>query len=240
MITIIPAIDIINGKCVRLTKGDYASSKIYNEDPVEAAKQFEDAGFKRVHLVDLDGAKKGSVQNWKALENIASQTSLLIDFSGGISTHNHVKKAFDSGSAIISIGSMAVKHPNMFSEWLKEFGADKFMLAADVKDEHIVVRGWTESTNLSIYTLIEQYLKLHLKNIFCTDISKDGMMQGPSIQLYEIITSNYPHINLTASGGVSSINDIEQLDKIGCNGVIIGKAFFEGLIKPEELRKYVD
>ncbi len=240
MITIIPAIDIINGKCVRLTKGDYNTSKIYNEDPVETAKQFEGAGFKRLHLVDLDGAKEGLVQNWKVLENIASQTSLLIDFSGGISTKDQVRKVFDSGAAIISIGSIAVKQPDNFNEWIKEFGAKNFMLAADVYDENIVVRGWTVSTNTSIYQLIEQYLEMDLKNIFCTDISKDGMMQGPSIHLYKKIIANYPDIKLTASGGVSSITDIEQLDQIGCHGVIIGKAFYEKLINPKDLRKYVD
>lgn len=240
MITIIPAIDIINGKCVRLTKGDYNTSKIYNEDPVETAKQFEGAGFKRLHLVDLDGAKKGLVQNWKVLENIASQTSLAIDFSGGISTKDQVRKVFDSGAAIISIGSIAVKQPDNFNEWIKEFGAKNFMLAADVYDENIVVRGWTVSTNTSIYQLIEQYLEMDLKNIFCTDISKDGMMQGPSIHLCKNIITNYPDIKLTASGGVSSITDIEQLDQIGCHGVIIGKAFYEELINPKDLRKYVD
>jgi phosphoribosylformimino-5-aminoimidazole carboxamide ribotide isomerase len=240
MITIIPAIDIIDGKCVRLTRGDYEAKKIYNNDPVEIAKQFEASGFKRLHLVDLDGAKAGSVQNLKVLEQIASATNLTIDFSGGISSKEIVTEVFESGAAIISIGSMAVKQPGTLVEWITEFGSEKFMLAADVKDEDIVVRGWTETTSITIFQLIDKFSRCDLKNIFCTDISKDGMMQGPSIQLYKNIFSEFPDVNLIASGGVSNIADIEQLDSIGCSGVIIGKAFYEGLIKPEELKKYVD
>ncbi len=240
MITIIPAIDIINGKCVRLTKGDYTTTKVYNEDPVEMARAFEDAGFKRLHLVDLNGAKASKVQNLKVLEKIASKTNFEIDFSGGISSEEQVSSCFSAGAAIISIGSIAVKDSIMFSKWIEKFGTEKFMLAADVKQENVVIKGWTENAEFTIYELLDKYSLIGLNRAFCTDVSKDGMLEGPSIELYKNIISNYPKLNLSASGGVASIKDIEQLDQIGCDGVIIGKAFYEGLINPKDLRNYVN
>lgn len=240
MITIIPAIDIIDGKCVRLSKGDYATAKVYNHDPMEAAKQFEDAGLKRLHLVDLDGAKSGSVQNWNVLEKIASRTTLQVDFSGGISSGEDVKNALENGAAFVSIGSMAVKNKELFLQWIETFGPGKFLLGADVKNEQVVVRGWTETTTMNVYELIGAYLSQGIDAIFCTDVSKDGMLEGPSVVLYRNILEQYPGLNLIASGGVSCAADIDQLDQEGLSGVIIGKAFYEGTIKMEELKKYVD
>jgi phosphoribosylformimino-5-aminoimidazole carboxamide ribotide isomerase len=233
--TIIPAIDIINGKCVRLTRGDYAQQKIYNENPLEIAKQFEDAGITRLHIVDLDGAKAGTIINLKVLELIARNTKLVIDFGGGIKRINDVESIFNAGAAIATIGSMAVKHPELLEEWLMEFGADKFLIGADVLDEKIKISGWLEDGGIDIFTFIGRMIGLGVTNIFCTDISKDGVMGGPSIDLYKKILEEHPEINLIASGGVSSINDVIQLKEIGCTGAIIGKAIYEGLITLEEL-----
>jgi len=233
--TIIPAIDIINGKCVRLTRGDYAQQKIYNENPLEIAKQFEDAGITRLHIVDLDGAKAGTIINLKVLELIAGNTKLVIDFGGGIKRINDVESIFNAGAAIATIGSMAVKHPELLEEWLMEFGADKFLIGADVLDEKIKISGWLEDGGIDIFTFIGRMIGLGVTNIFCTDISKDGVMGGPSIDLYKKILEEHPEINLIASGGVSSVNDIIQLKEIGCTGAIIGKAIYEGLITLEEL-----
>jgi len=233
--TIIPAIDIINGKCVRLTRGDYAQQKIYNENPLEIAKQFEDAGITRLHIVDLDGAKAGTIVNLKVLELIAGNTKLVIDFGGGIKRINDVESIFNAGAAIATIGSMAVKHPELLEEWLMEFGADKFLIGADVLDEKIKISGWLEDGGIDIFTFIGRMIGLGVTNIFCTDISKDGVMGGPSIDLYKKILEEHPEINLIASGGVSSINDVIQLKEIGCTGAIIGKAIYEGLITLEEL-----
>jgi len=233
--TIIPAIDIINGKCVRLTRGDYAQQKIYNENPLEIAKQFEDAGITRLHIVDLDGAKAGTIINLKVLELIAGNTKLVIDFGGGIKRINDVESIFNAGAAIATIGSMAVKHPELLEEWLMEFGADKFLIGADVLDEKIKISGWLEDGGIDIFTFIGRMIGLGVTNIFCTDISKDGVMGGPSIDLYKKILEEHPEINLIASGGVGSINDIIRLKEIGCTGAIIGKAIYEGLITLEEL-----
>ena len=233
--TIIPAIDIINGKCVRLTRGDYAQQKIYNENPLEIAKQFEDAGITRLHIVDLDGAKAGTIINLKVLELIARNTKLVIDFGGGIKRINDVESIFNAGAAIATIGSMAVKHPELLEEWLMEFGADKFLIGADVLDEKIKISGWLEDGGIDIFTFIGRMIGLGVTNIFCTDISKDGVMGGPSIDLYKKILEEHPEINLIASGGVSSINDVIQLKEIGCTVAIIGKAIYEGLITLEEL-----
>src|SRR5947207_3363570 len=233
--TIIPAIDIINGKCVRLNRGDYAQQKIYNENPLEIAKQFEDAGITRLHIVDLDGAKAGTIINLKVLELIARNTKLVIDFGGGIKRINDVESIFNAGAAIATIGSMAVKHPELLEEWLMEFGADKFLIGADVLDEKIKISGWLEDGGIDIFTFIGRMIGLGVTNIFCTDISKDGVMGGPSIDLYKKILEEHPEINLIASGGVSSINDVIQLKEIGCTGAIIGKAIYEGLITLEEL-----
>ena len=234
---IIPAIDIIEGKCVRLTKGDYSQKKVYNENPLEVAKEFEDAGLKRLHLVDLDGAKQGKVCNWKVLETIAAKTSLIIDFGGGVKTEKDVDIIFSSGGSLVTIGSMAVKDETSFIGWLKKFGADKFLLGADVKDEKIAVHGWQETTDIWIYDFIQKYIEQGMKQIFCTDVAKDGALEGPSIELYKNIIEKFPQLHFIASGGVSNIDDVYELENINCKGVIIGKAIYEGKIKLSELKK---
>lgn len=233
--TIIPAIDIINGKCVRLTKGDYAQQKIYNENPVEVAKQFADAGLQRVHIVDLDGAKAGKIVNLGVLESIAAVTNLIIDFGGGIKNINDISNVFSAGASIATIGSLAVKHPEIVEEWLMEFGADKFLIGADVLEEKIKISGWLEDGGIDIFTFIGKVIGLGAHNIFCTDISKDGVMEGPSVDLYKKIIEQHPEINLIASGGVTTINDVVELKAIGCSGVIIGKAIYEGNITLQQL-----
>lgn len=233
--TIIPAIDIINGKCVRLTKGDYAQQKIYNDKPVEVAKEFEDAGIQRLHIVDLDGAKAGKIINLKVLEAVATATTLTIDFGGGVKTIADAASIFNAGAAMVTIGSMAVKHPELLEEWLMEFSAEKFLVGADVLDEKIKISGWLEDGGINIYDFIGKMIALGTKNIFCTDISKDGVMEGPSIALYKEIMLQHPEINLIASGGVSNIEDVKALKAIGCSGAIIGKAIYEGKITLKEL-----
>ena len=235
---IIPAIDIIDGKCVRLTQGDYEQKKIYNEHPLEVAKQFEDAGIKRLHLVDLDGAKAGSVKNWKVLELIAGKTSLVIDFGGGIKKETDVQIVFDCGAAYATIGSLAVKDENLFVEWLQSYGANKFLLGADVKDEKIAVGGWLETTDIWVYDFIRKYIDHGVKQIFCTDVSKDGKLEGPSTELYKNIMAEFPALHFIASGGVSSLKDLEGLVSIGCNGAIVGKAIYEGRISIHELNNF--
>jgi len=237
--TIIPAIDIIDGKCVRLTKGDYSQKTIYNEDPLDVALQFEDAGLQRLHLVDLDGAKAGDVKNWKVLEKIAGKTKLIIDFSGGISTQNNLEITFNSGATFASIGSIAVKDEFTFTGWLLAYGADKFIIGADVKDEQILIKGWTESTSLTVFDLIDKYKLKGVKQFFCTDISKDGLLEGPSVDLYKKIINEHPSIDLIASGGVSTIKDLEELREIGCSGAIIGKAIYENKISLTDLKKFL-
>lgn len=237
--TIIPAIDIIDGKCVRLTKGDYSQKTIYNKDPLEVALQFEDAGLQRLHLVDLDGAKAGDVKNWKVLEKIAGKTKLSIDFSGGISTQNNLEITFNSGATFASIGSIAVKDEFTFTGWLLAYGADKFIIGADVKDEQILIKGWTESTSLTVFELIDKYKLKGVKQFFCTDISKDGLLEGPSVDLYKKIINEHPSIDLIASGGVSTIKDLEELREVGCSGAIIGKAIYENKISLTDLKKFL-
>jgi phosphoribosylformimino-5-aminoimidazole carboxamide ribotide isomerase len=232
---VIPAIDIIEGKCVRLTEGDYSQKKIYNEHPLEVAKQFEDAGLKRLHLVDLDGAKEGSVKNWKVLERIAGKTSLVIDFGGGIKSEKDVQIVFESGASLATVGSIAVKNETEFLHWLKRFGSQKFLLGADVKDERITVSGWQEKTEIWIYEFIEKFMNAGIQQLFCTDVSKDGRLEGPSIELYKNIIEKFPALHFIASGGVSSMQDVMQLVEIGCKGVIIGKAIYEGRITLSEL-----
>ncbi|MDB5191674.1 MAG: hisA [Segetibacter sp.] len=232
----IPAIDIIDGKCVRLTQGDYSQKKIYNEDPLEVAKEFEDAGLSRLHLVDLDGAKAGAVKNWKVLEAIAGKTRLIIDFGGGIKTENDVDIVFESGAVLATVGSIAVKDEATFVHWLEQYGAEKFLLGADVKDEKIAIGGWLETTDIWIYDFIEKYISKGVQQIFCTDVSKDGKLEGPSIDLYKNILSKFPSLHFIASGGVSSIEDVHALKEIGCKGVIIGKAIYEGRISPKSLK----
>lgn len=227
---IIPAIDIMNGKCIRLTKGDFTQQKIYNENPVEVARQFEGAGLQRLHMVDLDGAKAGKMINLKVLEQVASATSLTIDFGGGVKNISDVGNIFDAGAAMVTLGSVAVKNPELLEEWLMEFGAGKFLIGADVLDEKIKISGWLEDGGINIFDFIAKMLGLGVTNIFCTDIAKDGVMMGPSVELYKKIIEQHPEVNLIASGGVSKVDDLIALLEIGCKGVIIGKAFYEGLI----------
>lgn len=233
--TIIPAIDIINGKCVRLTHGDYTRQKIYNESPVEVAKQFENAGLTRLHMVDLDGARAGTIINLKVLEAVASQTKLLIDFGGGIKKITDVENVFNAGASIATIGSLAVKHPELLEEWLMEFGADKFLIGADVLDEKIKISGWLEDGGMNVFDFIGKMIGLGVTNIFCTDISKDGAMKGPSLDLYKSIMAEHPEINLIASGGVTTMEDLIKLKEIGCTGAIIGKAIYEETIALDKL-----
>lgn len=234
---IIPAIDIIDGKCVRLTQGDYGQKTIYNENPLEVALAFEGAGLQRLHLVDLDGAKAGAVKNWKVLESIASKTSLVIDFGGGIKKEEDVKVVFNSGAALATIGSLAVKDEATFVQWLAAWGADKFLLGADVKDEKIAVAGWLETTDINIYDFIAKYLQNGIQQVFCTDVSKDGLLQGPSVELYKNILTQFPALHFIASGGVATVDDLYELKQIGCKGAIVGKAFYEGRITLKELQQ---
>jgi phosphoribosylformimino-5-aminoimidazole carboxamide ribotide isomerase len=235
---IIPAIDIIDGKCVRLTLGDYSQKKIYSEQPLEVARQFEDVGLKRLHLVDLDGAKAGAVKNWKVLEILAAKTAMVIDFGGGIKTEKDVQIVFESGSTYATIGSMAVKERDTFIGWLKKFGADKFLLGADVRDEKLTISGWTEKTEIRIYDFIQDYLEQGVHQIFCTDVAKDGALGGASIELYKNIMQQFPNLHFIASGGVRHLDDVYELEDIGCKSVIIGKALYEQRISLAELKKF--
>lgn len=235
---IIPAIDIIEGKCVRLTEGDYAQKKIYNEDPLEVAKQFEGVGLMRLHLVDLDGAKAGVVVNWKVLEKIANKTGLKIDFGGGIKTEATLKTVLDTGATYATIGSLAVKERVLFEEWIERFGAEVFMLGADVYAEKIAIGGWLEKTEIDVYDFIGSYMNKGVTQIFCTDIQKDGKLEGPSIELYQKILQQYPSLQLIASGGVSQLNDLDALRTIGCSAAIVGKAIYEHKISLAELSTF--
>lgn len=235
---IIPAIDLIDGKCVRLTEGDYAQKKIYNEDPLEVAKTFEGIGLMRLHLVDLDGAKAGEVVNWKVLEKIANKTSLKIDFGGGIKTEATLKTVLDAGATYATIGSLAVKSRNIFEEWIARFGAEVFMLGADVFEEKIAISGWLEKTDIDVFEFMQSYLDKGLKQLFCTDIQKDGKLEGPSIELYKKMISKLPTLQLIASGGVSNMQDLIDLRAIGCSAAIIGKAIYENRITLKELSAF--
>lgn len=235
---IIPAIDIIDGKCVRLTEGDYATQKIYNENPLEVAKAFEDAGFSRVHVVDLDGAKAGKVRNWKVLEAVAGKTGMAVDFGGGIKTSADVDIVFNAGAQWATIGSLAVKDEKTFVQWLQQYGAAKFMLGADVRDEKITIGGWLETTDINILDFIGNYLQQGVQQIFCTDVSKDGKLEGPAIDLYKKILKAHPAPAIIASGGVSNIKDVADLAEAGCGGVIIGKAIYENRVSLQELQAY--
>jgi phosphoribosylformimino-5-aminoimidazole carboxamide ribotide isomerase len=236
---IIPAIDIIDGKCVRLTQGDYERKKIYNEDPLEVALGFEDHGIERLHLVDLDGARLGTVKNWKVLELIASRTKLVIDFGGGIKSSADLDVVFNSGAALATIGSMAVKGENEFVRWIEKYGAGKFLLGADVRDEKISIHGWTEQTDLHIYDFIRKYIDRGIQQVFCTDISKDGALEGPSVELYGNIIEKFPNLHFIASGGVSGMDDIFLLEEMNLGGVIVGKAIYEGRIRLAEIKNFI-
>ena len=232
---IIPAIDIIDGKCVRLSKGDYDTKKIYNENPVEVAKEFEDFGIQYLHLVDLDGAKAKKIINQKVIENIAKKTNLIIDFGGGIRSEEDLQKAFDSGAKKVTLGSVAVVNPELCLAWLEKFGAEKLILGADCLDRKIKTSGWLENSETDVVDFIKEYQKKGFREVVCTDISKDGMLQGPSTALYQEIIENST-IELIASGGISNIEDVQKMKEIGCAGTIIGKAIYEGRISLEDLR----
>jgi len=234
---LILAIDIIDGKCVRLEQGDYNKVSLYHKEPLEVAKKFEDAGLKRLHLVDLDGAKAGAIKNWKVLETIAGRTSLIIDFGGGVKTEKDVEIIFNSGAALATVGSVAVKNEEEFVKWLLKFGAKKFLLGADVKNEKITISGWQEETKIWIYDLIQKYFDHGVKQVFCTDVSKDGKLQGPAIKLYKNIVTKFPELFFIASGGVSCVDDLKRLEEIGCKGAIVGKAIYENRITLDELKK---
>jgi len=231
---IIPAIDIIDGKCVRLTEGDYSTSKIYSENPLEIAKKFEASGVQYLHLVDLDGAKEGRIVNDKILNAIATETTLNVDFGGGIRTDEDAHIAFESGASQITGGSIAIKKPEIFLNWLHTYGADKIILGADCKNRHIATDGWLNTSSMDVVQFIQEYQQKGITNVTCTDIAKDGMLQGPSLLLYQEIIAGCD-VSLIASGGVSSIEDVRELESLGCSGVIIGKALYENKISLKEL-----
>ncbi len=236
-IELIPAIDLIDGKCVRLSKGDYDTKKIYNENPLEVALEFEAHGIKRLHVVDLDGAKAGQIINHKILESIASKTNLIVDFGGGLKTTEDLRIAFECGAKMVTGGSIAVKNPGEFTGWIQKYGAEKIILGSDVKNKKIAISGWTETSTLDLFDFLEDYVKKGITKTICTDISKDGMLQGPSIELYKDILSRFPDLYLIASGGVSNMADIEALAEAGLPAVIFGKAVYEGHITMKDLEK---
>lgn len=234
-IELIPAIDIIDGKCVRLTKGDYDQKKVYNENPVEVAQHFENLGFKRLHVVDLDGAKSKHIVNDDVLRAITAATSLVVDFGGGIKTEEDIEKAFDAGAAMVTVGSIAVTNPQLFLNWIKQYGAEKLILGADVRNGKISINGWKEDSSEDLLPFLKQYTDKGVRNVLCTEISKDGTLQGPAIELYQQIMKAYPDMHLIASGGVSCNDDIRALETADIPAVVFGKAFYEGKIKVEEL-----
>ena len=236
---IIPAIDIIDGKCVRLSQGDYNSKKIYNENPLEVAKEFEAHGIQYLHLVDLDGAKAGKIVNYRVLEKIASGTGLQIDFGGGLKSDEDLRIAFESGAQQITGGSIAVKDPETFLFWLKKFGREKIILGADAKNKKIMVSGWEEDSGKDLLEFISGYRREGIQYVICTDVSKDGMLEGPSLDLYREILERDPEIKLIASGGVASMDNLYELQEIGCEGAIVGKAIYEGRILLNEIKKFI-
>ncbi len=235
---IIPAIDLINGQCVRLTQGDYQQKKVYNADPLAVAQSFADAGIKRLHLVDLDGARSGHIVNQAVLERIASNTDLFIDFGGGLKSDEDVRIAFESGARQITGGTIAVKQPAVFEEWINRYGKDKIILGSDVKDGHIAISGWQESSDLALLPFLKDYQQKGIRYTICTDVSKDGLLQGSALTLYRQIREELPDLQLIASGGVTSMAELEELAKIGCYGAIIGKAIYEGRISLQELSNW--
>jgi len=239
VIEIIPAIDLIDGKCVRLSQGNYAQKTVYNENPLEVAKMFADAGIRRLHLVDLDGARAHHIVNHKVLERITSGTDLVVDFGGGLKSDDDLRVAFECGASMVTGGSIAVKNPHIFSSWISKFGAEKIILGADVKDEKIAVGGWLETTELELLPFIKSYTIQGVNKIICTDISKDGMLLGPAVELYKEMLAAQPDIYLIASGGVSSVRDIELLHEAGVPAVITGKAIYEGRITLKELSRFI-
>ena len=235
---IIPAIDIIDGKCVRLSKGDYDTKKVYHENPLDIAKEYEANGIQYLHVVDLDGAKAKTIKNLKTLEILSSETNLIIDFGGGIKTRESLESAFNAGANQVTIGSIAVENPEMCEEWIKEFGAERLILGADCLDRKVKTSGWLENSNLDVIDFIQSYQKKGITDVICTDISKDGMLEGPSFELYKEIL-NQSEVSLISSGGISSIQDLDDLKALGCSGAIIGKALYEGKITLKELQKFL-
>jgi len=235
---LIPAIDLIEGKCVRLTEGNYGTKVIYNENPLEVAQAFEGIGLHRLHVVDLDGARLGKPQNLKVLERIASGTQLRIDFGGGVKTEQQVRDVFNAGAELVTVGSVAAKEPVVFTEWVNTFGADRILLGADVKNEKLAVGGWLETTDIWLIDFLQQNLEKGVKQVFVTDISKDGKLAGPAFDLYKKINDEVPGLELIASGGISGLKDLEQLLELGLSGAIIGKAIYEGRISLPELKVF--
>lgn len=237
---IIPAIDIIDGNCVRLTQGDFNQKKVYNKNPLEVARQFEDYGIQYLHLVDLDGARSGNIVNTKVLEDIAGHTQLKIDFGGGIKTDEAIRIAFECGASQVTGGSIAVKNKALFSGWIRQYGKEQIILGADVLDGQIAVSGWAENSGIPVYDFIGEYLQQDICYVVCTDISKDGLLQGCATDLYQELLKRFPAIKLIASGGVANLADLDQLKALPVDGVIIGKAIYENRISLKELRNYVD
>ena len=239
MIELIPAIDIIDGHCVRLTQGDYNQQTTYDADPVDIAKAFEDAGVKRLHTVDLDGARSNHVVNARTIERIAAATNLVIDFGGGIKSTEDLQTAFNAGAAMVTVGSLAVKNPQLFLSWTEEFGPDRFILGADAKNGRISISGWKEEDGQELLPFVKSYFDKGLRQVLCTDISRDGMLQGPAVELYRDLMTHFPALHLIASGGVSSMDDILSLDEAGIPAVVFGKAFYEGRISLKDLEQFI-
>ncbi|MBO1362622.1 1-(5-phosphoribosyl)-5-[(5-phosphoribosylamino)methylideneamino]imidazole-4-carboxamide isomerase [Prevotella sp. A2931] len=232
---LIPAIDLINGQCVRLTKGDYNRKKVYHADPVAMAKQFEALGFKRLHVVDLDGARSRHIVNDSILKQIVQTTHLQVDFGGGIQTHRDIEKAFDAGATMVTVSSIAVMNPELTFEWIKKYGADRLILGADVRDGKISINGWQDNSEMELFAFLNQFVNKGVRNVLCTDISKDGTLQGPTITLYRQIMKVYPNLHLIASGGIADNEDLEELEQAGIPAAVFGKAFYEGKIDIQRL-----
>ena len=239
MIELIPAIDLIDGKCVRLSKGDYASKKVYNENPVEVAKEMEAYGIRRLHVVDLDGAASQHVVNYRTLERIASATGLIIDFGGGVKSDEDLVIAFDNGAQMVTVGSIAVKQPDLFGKWLEQYGPEKMILGADVKGRNIAVSGWKEESRQELLPFLDGYVKKGVTKVLCTDIDRDGMLEGPATELYAEMLKAHPGLHLIASGGVSCLDDIRRLEKAGVPAVVFGKALYEGRIALQDLSQWI-
>ena len=239
MIKIIPAIDIIKGKCVRLTKGDYSSEKIYSANPVEIAKSYEKIGIQYLHLVDLEGAKSNELHNTEILKNITQTTKLKVDFGGGIKSDQAINEAFDNGADAVTVGSMAVKDPALTRKWISRFGPKKIILGADTKNYKIAINGWGKNSNFHLFDFVQNYINAGIKKIISTDISCDGTLKGPNFQLYKELKEKFPNLEIIASGGISQMDDIRKLNEMNIEGVIIGKALYENKIKPEELKEFL-
>jgi phosphoribosylformimino-5-aminoimidazole carboxamide ribotide isomerase len=240
MISIIPAIDILEGKCVRLEQGDYRIKKVYEADPLEVAMNFQDSGITRLHMVDLDGARSSHVINWGVLERLSSRTSLKIDFGGGIKTDADLHIVFESGAAMATIGSIAIRDRELFQSWMFAYGPEKIILGADVKDSRIAISGWLEVTDMEVVPFLKGYNEFGVKLVLCTDVSKDGLLMGPAFDLYKMIREQVPAVYLLASGGITSVADLEKLDSMGVHGAIIGKALYEGRMSMKDLKKFIE